>query len=562
MAEVTVVDTTQANAQLNALLTRQRELESLRSEWNSLWEEIFRYFPRRPYKSSRGGNLLGKEIYDGTPSGAAQILTDGMQGYLCSPSFNWFKVGMEPEALDDLPGIRGWLQEVERHLYYVLRVSNFYAMMNEYFYDAATVGTATLYVEEDANTGRIVFSCRHPEEIYVAEDRWGQVDTVMRKSNPTLRQLVMLFGDTAVPEQLLERYRRTPDEKVELVHWVYPRNDRAPWKVDRKNMPWISIYLLPIGKKILREAGYRTLPYHVWRWRKNSNEVYGRSPAADSIYDIQGINKSAKASMIVAQKEAEPPVNVPEEMEGRVRLVPNGMNYYESPERVITEMRVRGNPTWLLAERERIQQIIERNFKVKYWLMLNEAQQKSMTATQVMEMAGEKAAVLGPNIGRLDSECLQPLFERIYDIEDTAGRMPPPPEVLLATGGQLNIQVMGPLAQAQRKLFQTQGILQSMEVVAPMTQMFPQITDVIDPDILARELLQAYGFPQQALRDPKLVAAMRKARAQELQAQANVEKMKGMSETARNLATPTPPGSPLDQIMSGQAPLQGARGQR
>lgn len=531
------------------LLRRQVTLENVRNQWKSLWDLIFDYFPRRPFLSTKEGNPLGKQIYDGTPAGAAQILTDGMQGYLCSPSFDWFKVSLEPEQLDDLPGVRHWLQEVEKHLYYTLRISNFYSSMNEYFYDAATVGTATLYVEEDVGSGKVVFSCRHPEEIYIAEDRWGSVDSVMRKWRPTHRQILQIFGERNVPEDLRERYKSRPDERAEVTHWVIPRNDIQPWKIDRDNMPFKSVYLLPSAKRILRESGYRTMPYLVWRWRKNSSESYGRSPAADSIYDIIGINKASKVSMIAGQGEAEPPVNAPEEMEGRVRLVPNGVNYYEDPARVITEIRRHSNPGWLVEERQRIQEIIERNFKVKYWLMLNEAEPK-LTATQVMEMAGEKAAILGPNIGRLDAECIQPLFERVYDIEARAGRLPPPPEILLRVGGQLNIQVMGPLAQAQKKLFQTQGILQSMEVIAPLYQMFPEIIDVIDPDVMVRELMQAHGFPQEAMRDPELVKRIREARAQQMAAQQAAENLQGISQAAKNLATPTPPGSPLEQAMS------------
>lgn len=555
MAQMAAIDE-QVNPEIAFLLRRQKELENSRQQWNGLWTEIFKYFPRRPYKQSREGNLLGKEIYDGTPSGAAQILTDGMQGYLASPSFDWFETALEPSELDDLPGVRTWLQEVEEHLYFVLRYSNFYSAMNEYFYDAATAGTATLYVEEDLGRGELVFSCRHPEEIYIAEDRWGTVDTVMRKWNPTLRQVVQLFGEKAIPEDLMNRYKSRPDDKVEVVHWVYPRNDRHPWKINQANMPWASMYILPVSKKMLRTAGYRTLCYLVWRWRKNSNETYGRSPAADSIFDIQCINKNAKVSMIVGQKEAQPPVNAPKEQEGMVRMVPNGMNYYRDPNRVITEVQTRGNPVWLLKERERIQEIIERNFKVKYWMMLNESQQKNMTATQVMEMAGEKAAVLGPNIGRLDHECMQPLFERIYDIEATAGRLPTPPDALVQVGGQLNIRIMGPLAQAQKRLFQTQGILQSMEVITPLWNIFPQIADVIDPDVMARELMQAYGMPQEALRDPELVKRIRAQRAQQMAAQKQIENLEGLASAGKDLATPTPPGSPLDQIMSGVAPGQ------
>jgi hypothetical protein len=141
------------------------------------------------------------------------------------------------------------------------------------------------------------------------------------------------------------------------------------------------------------------------------------------------------------------------------------------------------------------------------------------------------------------------MFERIFDIEMNAGRLPEPPEALRRPGVKMSIQVMGPLAQAQKRLFKTQGILQSMEILEPMAKVFPNINDWIDEEILARELLQEYGMPEKIIRKPQQVAAKRAALMKQAMAAQSIENMKGLSESAKNLATPVPPGSPLEQAM-------------
>ena len=59
---------------------------------------------------------------------------------------------------------------------------------------------------------------------------------------------------------------------------------------------------------------------------------------------------------------------------------------------------------------------------------------KKRTATEVMKMEGEKAALLGAVVGNTESEVLDPSINRTFRIEYEAGRLPPIPEELVAYG--------------------------------------------------------------------------------------------------------------------------------
>ena len=97
------------------------------------------------------------------------------------------KVGPQ---LMEVPVIRQWLQLLEPAMYGLLGRSNFYQQMNEYFMDAGSFGTATIYSTFDRQRGRITFSTRHPKEVFLSRDQYGQIDRVTRDYNLSAKQFL------------------------------------------------------------------------------------------------------------------------------------------------------------------------------------------------------------------------------------------------------------------------------------------------------------------------------------------------------------------------------------
>jgi hypothetical protein len=213
------------------------------------------------------------------------------------------------------------------------------------------------------------------------------------------------------------------------------------------------------------------------------------------------------------------------------------------------------------ADREQnMRQIVKERFKVDFFLMLQGAE-RQMTATEVMERQGEKAAVLGTAIGRLNSEALDPLFERVFMIEANAGRLPPPPPALVELiGTPIEVEYIGPLAQAQRKLFESQGSLRALEVMMPMMQMDPNVRDILNMDVVARKLMYTFGVPQEAIRSEEEIFGIRQARAEaQRQAQA-LDSLERMGKAVPGLGTAPEEGSPMDQMNAAAQELPGVAG--
>ena len=496
---------------------------------------------------SQRGRKTGTDIYDGTAFHALNLLSDGLAGYSCSRAFRWFEYtlpgklnfprwsGMKSwsgKRMDEFPEVKRWLEDCEEVLYQAFLRSNFYDLAPEMIKEAASVGTVTVMVEEDVRAGRIIFTIPHFRECFVAENIFGLVDTNYRESYYTLKQLVEKFGIERMEEVkpgFTASYEKNMHDELLVLHAVYPRSDFDPEMVNAKNKPFASIWLLKDAQgpnKIIAESGYNENPAVTWRWKKNSDEWYGRSPCWDAFVEIMTANQQAKTNLIAGHKMAEPPMVSPSDLRGMVQSGPRGWTYIDGkitkdnvPVPLVTGIQL----PYALEMQDRTKQIIRDHLFVDFFLMLSQValENKNLTATQVVEMAGEKAAILGPRIGRMESEAFNPIHDRMFAIEKRARRIPKPPAVLLEyAGANIEVDYMGPLSQSQKKLFKSQGIRGGLGSLAEMMQIDPLVKYVIEPFETARLLLEAQGFPSKALRnedDLKKAIAVAYKQAQEQQ---------------------------------------------
>jgi hypothetical protein len=369
------------------LLLQMKTMEAVREPYeNGLWVDISRFVnPRREnIKINRNympGQRLGQDSYDGTPNGALGVWRDGMQGFLVSRSLNWFRGEMDNPFLNDNDNVRIYLQDYDLGMYSAYRRSNYYAVQPEWFGDAGSIGTATLYTEEDIKRGCAVHTAIHPREVFIAEDKFGEVDTVFRKFEMTARSMAQKFGIENLSDFAKQNAENHPHKRHEIIHAVYPNDELFFGMKTAKGKAFRSVYMETksggettelsggVGH-ILRQSGYDIMPYAVWRFRKNSDEIYGRSPAADALVEIFGLNQFGRTMIEAAQKSVDPPMNIPEEMRGNVRISPRGHNYYTNEKRVVSPIITGINYPIGKEEQDRLQTLLENKYNVAYFQML------------------------------------------------------------------------------------------------------------------------------------------------------------------------------------------------
>jgi hypothetical protein len=244
------------------------------------------------------------------------------------------------------------------------------------------------------------------------------------------------------------------------------------------------------------------------------------------------VSKMAEIGIRAAQKQLDPPLMVPDDgYVLPVRTTPGALNFYRSGSRDrIEPLKTDANNLLQLNQEERRQEQIRRIFYVDQLLASTD---KTMTATQTLQMQEERLRMLGPVLGRLQSELLQPLISRTFELLLSQGVLPPAPDEL--QGQDIDIEYVSPLAKAQ-KIGDLQNLVRGVEIMTSLAEVIPGITDYIDNDGLVQYLVEITGMPARVIRSDDEVAAMRKEQQEAAAAQQSQEQDMQNSEQARNVA--------------------------
>lgn len=539
------------NETARTIITKQTEFERVREPYEPDWQDCTDLVYPRRYDikgNAQKGQRIGTDVYDGTPQGALNVWADGMQGFIVSPSLVWFRSVIDIPELRDDDDIRLWLQEYDEQMYSAFRRSNFYSILGEWFRDAGSVGTASLFTEEDVKGGKAVHTPLHPREVYIGEDQYGQISVIHRKFNLTARQAVEKFDKTKLLPETVTNAKTKPNAEYTFIHAVYPNKDMVFGAWGSRGKSWRSIYVQVTGQKLLSDKGFDINPYAIWRFRKNSDEIYGRSPASDAIVEILKLNQIAKDMLEAAHMSVQPPMNIPEEMRGNVQILPKGRNYYTDKDRVVSPAITGINFPIGIDREERAQKIIEKHYNVDMFLMLSRAE-REMTAYEVAERKSEIAVLMGPQIDRLITEGLSTNFDVSADIEERAGRLPEPPDILLDyEGANINIEFIGPFAQAQQRLFKIRPVTNAIAELAPLAEVKPEVWDRIDFDELPEYILESHNFPQDLIRSDWEVAEIRRVRAEDIKRQQLAQDLSQAAEAVPKLSKSPEAGSLMETL--------------
>jgi hypothetical protein len=515
------------------LLKRFGKLVTQRQTWESHWQEVADYMmPRKAdvTKQRSKGDKRSELIFDSSPLHAVELLSASLHGMLTNPSTPWFSLRFKNVDTGDADEANEWLQDTTEKMYDAFNRSNFQQEIFELYHDLITFGTASMFIEEDADD-IVRFSTRHIGEIYISENNKGRIDTVFRKFKISARAAIQQFGEKNVSNTLRGVAMKDPYEEVTILHVVYPRENYDPKKKDAKNMPFASCYIELDNKHEISQSGFNEFPYVVPRYLKASFEIYGRSPAMTALPDVKMLNEMSKTTIKAAQKQVDPPLLVPDDgFILPVRTVPGGLNFYRAGTRDRIEPLNIGanNPLGLNMEEQR-RNAIRDTFYVNQLMMQNGPQ---MTATEVVQRNEEKMRLLGPVLGRLQSELLRPLIDRTFAILLRKKIFRPAPQFL--AGQDIQIEYVSPLAKAQRSS-ELQSIMRAIEIFGSLAQISP-VFDHINIDNLVTHLADIVGVPAKVLNSKSEVNAIRQKKQQEMMQQQQMQQMQQIAQAGGAVA--------------------------
>jgi hypothetical protein len=511
------------------LIERADCLKAERAGLEAAWQEIAEALrpARADFTGGSSANAsndaatlerIGRRVpFDSAPALAADNLAAGLWGMITNSANVWFELRHPVAAIDDRQEVRLWLDACTRILRdaFAANGQSFYARVLELYQDLVAFGTAVFYVDavppDGIHGGGLHFSCRHLGECLIAENDLGTVDTLYRRFVFTARQAHRRWGEAAGDRVAKALARNRPDERFEFLHAVVPNDNRDPGRADARGMRWRSVTVAIDDKTVVNDAGYHEFPFMVPRWSTAARQVYGDSPALLALADVKMLNAMSKVTIAAAQKSVDPPLLAADERGLRgVRTIPGGIIYggIDSQGRARYQPLQTGAQVSLgLEMAEQRRQAIRDAFYFSLLLMVSSP---NATATEVLAREQEKLRLMGPHLGRIESEFLDPCIDRVFAVLMRAGALPPPPPAVLAVPG-LKVEYVSPLARAQRAA-EGEAIVRTFQAMAPLMAATPSVVDNFDTDAVARALADAYGMPARAVRDPHAVAAMRAAR--------------------------------------------------
>lgn len=510
------------------IVKRFHALKDKQATWRPSWQDMADYIlPTRKNIITKhtSGTKQTEKLFDSTASDSAAKLAAFIAGSLTNMAIRWFSLKMRSEALNNDKDVALWLDTVADEIYLALRQSNFNTESQELYTDLAVFGTGCMLIEEKDNVhadslfGGYLFRSEAIGTYVISENAEGLADTVIRTLTYTVSAAAEKFGKENLHPDTQKLLEKNPDQNLDIIHAVLPRHT-APGKL-KGNKPYGSYYIELERKKMLDEGGYDEMPFIVVRWSKTSGEEYGRGPGHIALPDIKTLNKADELTLRGWGKIIEPPLKAREDgVIGRVRTQPSSINIVRDMD-ALQPMEQGGKWDVNSALTQDRRASIRRMFFAD---QLQLPDKTIITATEVERRIELMQQILGPTVGRLEYEYLNPLVSRCFKMLLRAGQLPPAPEKLIeytkVNKATIDVEYEGPLARSQRG-GELQALNKLMGAIAPIIQLKPdsQILDNLDEDAVFRFLVKVTGAQKTFLRSDEDVAGLREQRAQAVQNQ-------------------------------------------
>ena len=520
------------------LKIRVDELVSSRKTTENTWQQIAdNLLGRRDFTVTRtpGQNRMDV-IYDDTAKVSGSLLAGAIHSLLTNPAARWFALRFEDPNLNDIRDASVWLNAVEKRLYAAIGApkANFHAQLSESYIDLIYFGMAAMFIDDVPGSG-IQFSARPLSEIFVAEDPSGRIDTIVRKFKLTARQAFTIWGSEAKAASASMRAGRTED-KHQYAHIIMPNDDVSLGKIDANGMPFASFHLSMEDNGILSTGGFHEIPIVTPRWEKDAGEVYGRGPGWNALSNQKMLNEMQKVTLKAGQKHVDPPYMVDSEgvLPSDIRFHPNSIipinSVMSNMNPPIQPLPLGGNFSIGSAMIADARAAVQNGF---HHQLIETIRDPRMTATQVMELSAQMQRHLAPILGRMQTEMLEPIIERVFAIEARAGRLPPAPQSI--ENMEIKIDYVSPIARAQQTS-DARAMIDYAGFISNMAQVDDRIVDLVDFDEWGRELADAMGVPVKIMRDARQIEQIRNARNQAAAEEQQQEQISAATSQVADLA--------------------------
>ncbi len=523
-------------------LRRLASLDRDRSGHLAVWRDLSANFAplRGRFESSANdpgrGRRRDQGIIDNTPLLAARTMASGMMAGISSPARPWFRLRLADETMNAQPGVRAWLDEVQKRLLHIFATSNLYNCLHTLYGELGVFGTAALWVDEDEEDVVRGYTLT-AGEYWLASSRRLAVDTLYRTMWWSVRQIVDTFGLDAVSPAIRTAYERGEfDLEHEIVQVIEPNPNfvehpahaaRLDWHgTIGRALPWRSAWFeraAQADRPLLRVGGYEEFPCMAPRWEVVGTDTWGSGPGVVALGDARQLQHQQARKLEAIDRQVKPPMVGPPSLRNEpATLIPGGITYIADPsgESFRAAIDVRVDLSHLGLDIQQVQDRIKSAFYADLFLMMAESDRRTITAREIDERHEEKMLMLGPVLERLHDELLDPLVARVFNIAARNRLIPPPPPGLSLAG--LQVEFISLLASAQ-KAAATGAIERFWQFGAQIGALKPEAMDRLDADGTMEAYADMTGVPAGVVVERAAAEKMRAERLLMSQLQAQMQ---------------------------------------
>ena len=498
---------------MSGIVQRYDKMLSQRGMIEVLWRDIERWCIGFRGKYSNYTNPF--TLYDDTIFRARDILISGIYSYLSNPASKWFVITPATNASKQE---EDWASDATEKVLAAFRGSNFYQRLYQSYDTLVNYGVSLLY--EEANENGLEFISFPARSFVFDRDVWGNIVEVIVLIKMSAEEVVDKFGLKNVSDDIANRYKNEPKEKVEILFSVSKNYSNGVGKGKKEKM-YKSQWAEKETEHVIKEGGYDTFPFFVGQWQTPNDVPYGTSPTIAALPSVILCNRITKTFWVNNEKLANPPLDVPYQgYMGDIDISPGALNYRAdpNPQNQIKPIMTTGNINIDMESLQAARQTINERMFVDLFMMMKDT---TMTATEVIQRNQEKMLMLGAVVGRLLHEVFTPLLHRTLMLLIDNGIIEP-------MDTQVKMEFLSPLAQTQ-KSSEYASLVVLLNTVLQSAQVNPDVVDNINWDNFIRNVAEIYSVDSEMLNDESDVEQTRQQRQQSqiAQMQLQLEELKG-----------------------------------
>ncbi len=514
-----------------------QEFDDFRSYYKELSDYHLANSGRFLVSDRNKGNKRNTKQINNTSRLAVRTAASGLHAGMTSPSRPWFRLSSGNTQLDNVAAVKSWLFDVQTIMYNVFSKSNFYNSVHSNYAELVVFGVGAIGVYEDFEN---VIHCQ-PYTIgsyRLATDGKNIVNVFYREYDITVSQCVSQFGFDKCSKSTQKQFQDGNTENwVTIVHLIEPNDDRDQMSPLARDKKFRARYFEQTQNvdSFLRESGHDEFPIMAPRWEVIGEDVYATDcPGMTALGDTKALQLGEKRLYQALDKVVSPPLQGPSGMRNKL---PNGAPRNDeiiwtdnATDKLTSIYEFKPDLNAMGAINDKAEFRIKKAFYEDLFLMLSDTDRREITAREVAEKHEEKLLALGPVLERLNTELLNPVINRVFNILQRNGVLPLPPEEL--RGKELNVEYVSVLAQAQR-MVSTGSVERVAQFAMGLSQVWPESRYKIDAGQAIDDYAESIGINPAIIRSDDQVAAMIEQERQQAQQQQAMMMAQQAAEVAK-----------------------------